>query len=122
MICPSCGYHDCVRSQRKGLLDGLATIATFRPWRCMKCKRRFYARRVAWDLMRHTNCPRCGNLELRHITNERVEKGGLRWLFRLLGVPAYRCDPCRMKFFSVRSLYRPHSEKTQATVDYSADG
>jgi hypothetical protein len=31
--------------------------------------------------------------------------GMLSWVFRLLRVPAYRCAPCRNRFFSFR-LYR----------------
>lgn len=48
------------------------------------------------------HCRRCGNLNLQRIGREHVTEGPLRWLWRPLRVPAYRCDPCRNRFFSFR--------------------
>jgi len=35
-----------------------------------------------------------------------VEEGTLVFVKRLVGFPAYRCDPCRQKFFSVLPFRR----------------
>jgi hypothetical protein len=43
-------------------------------------------------------------MDLQRISSEHG-MGMLSWIFRLLGVPAYRCAPCRNRFFSFR-LYR----------------
>ncbi|MFZ0334801.1 MAG: hypothetical protein WAN10_03420 [Candidatus Acidiferrales bacterium] len=83
----------------------------------MKCKRRFYARRVPWQFRRHAHCPRCGNLDLQHIAKDWVQEGALRWLFRLLDAPAYRCDPCRLRFFSLRRLYDARAHGTETVAD-----
>jgi uncharacterized protein with PIN domain len=77
-----------------------------RPWRCRTCELRFYAWRVAFSFSRYAHCPRCGNFELQHIARERVDEGALLFLKRFFGFPAYRCDPCRQKFFSVRPFRR----------------
>jgi hypothetical protein len=67
--------------------------------------------------MRHAHCPRCGNLELQHIAKEWVERGMLRWVFRLLDAPAYRCDPCRLRFFSLWPLHEARAQGTQTATD-----
>ncbi|MFZ3217900.1 MAG: hypothetical protein WA192_17705 [Candidatus Acidiferrales bacterium] len=54
----------------------------------------------------YAHCPRCGNFDLEHISRERVETGTLLFLKRRLGFPAYRCDPCRYRFFSARQFRR----------------
>jgi hypothetical protein len=46
----------------------------------------------------------CGNLDLQRISSDHGT-GMFSWLFRLLHFPAYRCAPCRNRFFSVR-IYR----------------
>jgi hypothetical protein len=43
-------------------------------------------------------------MDLQRISSEHG-MGMLSWIFRLFGVPAYRCAPCRNRFFSFR-LYR----------------
>lgn len=118
MICPSCGWHDCARSERRGFRDRLATWIVLRPWRCMKCKRRFYARKVAWELTGHAHCPRCGNLELESVSRERAGKGKLAQVFYLMGFSAYRCDGCRVSFYSLRPPYRPRTRRGQTVVDW----
>jgi len=52
------------------------------------------------------HCPRCGNFNLERISRERVEDGIGITLKRWLGFPAYRCDPCRHRFFSVLQFRR----------------
>jgi C4-type Zn-finger protein len=49
----------------------------------------------------HAHCPICGNLELKRISAEYVP-GHFTFLWRLLSIPAYRCEPCRHKYFSIR--------------------
>jgi transposase-like protein len=56
---------------------------------------------VAVSFSWFTHCPRCGNFDLEHISRERVGQGLILFLQRSLGFPAYRCDPCRQKFFSL---------------------
>lgn len=79
----------------------LATTAGLRPWRCRTCDNRFYAWRVAVRFVRFAHCPRCGNFDLQRLPRNRVEQARLLWLKRFLGFPAFRCDPCRLRFFSV---------------------
>jgi len=102
MICPQCRSADCFRSHRSGVLDFAFTLAGCRPWRCHTCDRRFYSWRVALSFACFAHCPRCGNFDLDHISRERVEYGAMLFVKRLLHFPAYRCDPCRERFFSIR--------------------
>jgi hypothetical protein len=46
----------------------------------------------------------CGNLDMPRISSEHG-MGTLAWFFRLFRAPAYRCAPCRNRFFSFR-IYR----------------
>ena len=106
MICPQCRSSDCFRSHREGVSDLLTTFVGLRPWRCHTCDRRFYARRVAYAFSRYAHCSKCGNFDLRRISRERVEDGTVISLKRRLGIPAYRCDLCRRRFFSILSFRR----------------
>jgi hypothetical protein len=106
MICPQCRSDNCFRSHRNGIFDFLLSGAGLRPWRCHSCEHRFHAWRVAAILERFAHCPRCGNFDIEHISRERVEEGTLIVLKRWLQFPAYRCDPCRHRFFSVREFRR----------------
>lgn len=106
MICPQCRSSDCFRSHRDGVLDLLSTLLGLRPWRCHACDRRFYAGRVACKFCYYTHCWKCGNFDLEHISRERVEQGTLLALKRWLAIPAYRCVPCRERFFSVLPFRR----------------
>lgn len=74
---------------------------SLRPWRCQACDLRFYAWTVAVPFVRYVHCPRCGNFDLQKVSRERVGPGVLNIVKRYLGFPAYRCDPCRQKFFSL---------------------
>lgn len=106
MICPQCRSAECFRSRRNRTADFLCTIFGMRPWRCHSCDKRFYARRVALVFQKYAHCPRCGNFDIDPISRERVDKGAFVFWKRLLGFPAYRCDPCRERFFSVRRFHR----------------
>jgi len=101
MICPQCRSGDCLRSHRSGITDFFGTLTRLRPWRCQACDLRFYAWTVAVPFVQYAHCPRCGNFDLQRVARERVEQGTLVMLKRLLGFPAYRCDPCRQRFFSL---------------------
>jgi len=106
MICPRCRSAECYRSHRGGITDFVASLTGTRPWRCMACELRFYAWKVAAAFSLNAHCPRCGNFNLEHISRERVEAGSMITLKRWLGFPAYRCDPCRHRFFSVKPFRR----------------
>jgi YgiT-type zinc finger domain-containing protein len=52
----------------------------------------------------HAHCPICGNLALKRISPEYVNSmTGDLW--RLLHIPAFRCEPCRHKYFSILPLH-----------------
>ena len=95
-----------MRSHRGGLADFFGTLMQLRPWRCQACNKRFYGWTVPLPFARYVHCPRCGNFDLQKIDRNRVDQGTLPSVKRFLGFPAYRCDPCRQKFFSVLSYRR----------------
>jgi len=72
------------------------------PWKCRACERRFHAWVVPPAFLLKAHCPKCGNLEIDRVARKRVEEGWLARLQRALHLPAYRCDSCRHKFFSLR--------------------
>jgi len=61
---------------------------------------------VAISFAGYAHCPRCGNFDLEHIARDRAGRGARIAVQRFLGFPAYRCDPCREKFFSLRPYRR----------------
>jgi hypothetical protein len=61
---------------------------------------------VPAQLAFYVHCPRCGNLDLQRVSRERVVEDLFAAFKRLLRIPAYRCDPCRLRFFSVRPFRR----------------
>ena len=73
------------------------------PWRCTECHARFHSRLMPLSYSFRAHCPFCGNLELKRISPEFVESP-FRIFWKVLGVPAFRCDPCRYKYFSVLPL------------------
>ena len=77
-------------------------LTGLRPWRCRTCERRFYAWAVPIRYAAYAHCRRCGNLDLQRIARDKVTEGWFRWAKRLLGFRAYRCSPCRYRFFSLR--------------------
>jgi len=106
MICPQCRSAFCFRSHRSGFVDWLFSGFGLRPWRCRACDMRFRARHVAISFVYYAHCPKCGNFDLERVGRDRVEEGTLLFLKRTLGFPAFRCDPCRHKFFSIRPFRR----------------
>ncbi len=105
MLCPNCRSTVCRRSRRRGLRDNLLSLTGLRPWRCRVCQSRFFAWLVPARWVFYVHCPTCGNLDLQHVARDRVNSG-VSWLYRRLRVPAYRCDPCRRRFFSLRRFRR----------------
>ena len=102
LICPACQSTDCRRSRRSGISDRLLGAARLMPWKCRECSHRFHSWTVRPKIVLHAHCPRCGNLAVERVARKRVEEGFLAGLQRMLRFPAYRCDPCRHKFFSLR--------------------
>ena len=100
MLCPQCRSGRCRRSRRRSWADYAISLAGLRPWRCRACSLRFQAWSVALPYLRYAHCRRCGNLDLQRVSRDHVD-GWFAWLGRLFGVPAYRCGPCRSKFFSM---------------------
>jgi hypothetical protein len=105
MNCPNCFSEECKRSHREGFIDFLIGVSGLRPWRCRDCETRFFAWSVPIRRVHYVHCRQCGNLGVKRISREYVT-GSFAWLFRILYLPAYRCAPCRYKFFSIRPLLR----------------
>src|SRR5882672_5278398 len=72
-----------------------------------------YARAVPVRNHFYAHCRICGNLELQRIAAERVP-GMISMFWRVLRIPALRCEPCRHKFFSVKPLMR-EERRVEAT-------
>jgi hypothetical protein len=104
MICPECQKNACRRSRRHGVIDAVCLFFGLRPWRCLACHRRFYAWATPVRYALYVHCARCGNLSPDRFPAKSLERNKLlaRW-----GVPAYRCDPCRNRFLSLRPMARP---------------
>src|ERR1700683_681097 len=77
--------------------------------------------RVAVTFERFAHCSKCGNFDLEHISRERVESGTLLSFKRWLHFPAYRCDPCRERFFSVRLFRRIRPSMVSSTLERPAE-
>jgi len=101
VVCPICKARECRRSRRRNLGDYALSLVGVLPWRCGTCQSRFHAHKIPFRLLLKAHCPRCGNPGLERIGSDRVEEGKMLALKRILGLPAYRCDPCRMKFYAV---------------------
>lgn len=80
-------------------------LAALKPWRCMRCRQRFYARKLARELMRYAHCPKCGNLVLHQAESSSVAPGLAATIFRTLHASAYRCDGCDLNFHSFGMPY-----------------
>jgi len=100
VLCPRCRSGRCRRSRRRSWRDYAISATGLRPWRCRTCALRFLAWSVAFAFLRFAHCRRCGNLDLQRVSRGHVD-GWFAWLFRMARVPAYRCAPCRNRFFSV---------------------
>jgi hypothetical protein len=97
---------------------GAAAMASLftglRPWRCRACDSRFYAWAAPIGYIWYVHCGLCGNMDLQRISSEHG-MGLFSWVYRLFRLPAYRCAPCRNRFFSFR-IYR-RIVPTQQTVE-----
>ncbi len=82
-------------------MDYLVGATRLRPWRCRACYMRFYAWAAPVEYVWYVHCDLCGNMDVQRISNE-YGMGMFAWLFRLMRFPAYRCPPCRYRFFSIR--------------------
>jgi len=91
--------------------DYVVGIARLRPWRCRACDARFYAWATSIGYVWYVHCGMCGNLDVQRISSEHG-MGMLSWIYRLFRFPAYRCAPCRNRFFSFR-IYRRITPKQQ---------
>ena len=100
MTCPVCKGKDTRRSRRQNAADYVLSVFGVYPWRCRDCRARFYARLMNLSDTLHAHCPICGNVELKRISPEHVDTP-LGFIWSMLRVPAYRCEPCRHKYFSV---------------------
>jgi hypothetical protein len=100
MICPICQKTDVRRSRRQTIADHMMSIFGVYPWRCVSCQARFHSRAMPLGHLIRAHCPFCGNLELRRISPDLVT-APFSGVWRLFKIPAFRCDPCRHKYFSV---------------------
>jgi C4-type Zn-finger protein len=114
MNCPVCKSNDARRSRRQGAADYFFSIFGLYPWRCKKCETRFYSRLMSLSDSLHAHCPICGNPDLKRISADHVDTT-FAFLWRRLSVPAYRCEPCRHKYFSVRPQRTTHREMAGVT-------
>ncbi len=116
MICPRCQSDACRRSHRSGAADLFCSLFVLRPWRCRACELRFFAWKVPIRYALYVHCPKCGKMDMQRIARERVDEGMFLWLKRIIGFKAYRCDPCRTRFFSTRDV-SPHSSRARRSGD-----
>jgi hypothetical protein len=58
----------------------------------------------------HAHCPICGNLALKRISPEHVD-AVFGFIWRKLHIPAFRCEPCRHKYFSILPLQQQPKEQ-----------
>ena len=114
MICPRCNHPECRRSHRSGFGDYAVSVFGLRPWRCAECGRRFFGTQVAIRYMLRAHCSRCGNLDLQRISG-RYGEGEFKFLWRRLGVPAYRCPNCRKHLYSWLPRKRTSRPTSQTT-------
>ena len=106
MNCPICKHVSARRSRRQTTADYILSAIGVYPWRCKSCRARFHARVMTLSNSLHAHCPICGNLALKRISSEHVDSlFGFVW--RNLRIPAFRCGPCRHKYFSVLPLHQP---------------
>ena len=116
MICPICKGNDSRRSRRQSAGDYILSVFGVYPWRCHDCHGRFHARLMPLGDSVRVHCPICGNQDVKRIAPEHVESP-MGFLWRLLRVPAYRCPPCRHKYFSVRLRRDEEAEQQLTSAD-----
>jgi C4-type Zn-finger protein len=113
MTCPLCHQDSARRSRRHSITDYLLSAAGVYPWRCQGCNARFYARLMPLSHSLRAHCPVCGNLALKRISADYVDSlSGPLW--RFLRIPAFRCEPCRYKYFSILPMYREANKEAEA--------
>ena len=105
MICPRCHSESSRRSRRQRFSDFALSFLRLRPWRCRACDLRYFAWTVPIGYLPYVHCTKCGNLDMQRISSDYVE-GVFAWIFRMIHIPAYRCAPCRHRFFSVLRYQR----------------
>jgi C4-type Zn-finger protein len=103
MKCPICKQEGARRSRRQTTADYILSAIGVYPWRCQSCGARFHARLMSLSNSLHAHCPICGNLALKRISPEHVDSM-FGFLWRNLHIPAFRCEPCRHKYFSILPL------------------
>ncbi len=102
--CPKCGSSRVRRSRRSSLREYLAGFLLFHPYRCRECHHRFLSAQKRLQELFYARCPRCGNQNLERIAARKVPVRWFRTVSRLIPRRAYRCDPCRWRFFDLRRL------------------
>jgi hypothetical protein len=115
MVCPFCNSAECRRSRRRTLLDYLAGVFGGVPWRCSRCSKRFRSRATPLAHLLAAHCAICGNVQLKRISGD-LPEGLTAPFWRALGVPAFRCIPCRHKFFSALPVSKD-IEETEYKID-----
>jgi C4-type Zn-finger protein len=103
MNCPICKQNGARRSRRQTSAEYVLGAIGVYPWRCKGCGARFHARLMSLNNALHAHCPICGNPALKRIAPEHVNTL-LGFIWRTLRVPAFRCEPCRYKYFSILPL------------------
>lgn len=115
MICPTCRAANCRRSRRRSIIDFFASLYGSVPWRCARCNTRFRSRQLSLRHWLCAHCAICGNLDLKRISPDLIN-GFAASLWRLLGLPAFRCIPCRNKFFTLLPLSKETVEETEYKI------
>jgi C4-type Zn-finger protein len=114
MTCPVCKSSAARRSRRQHFGDYVFSVLGVYPWRCKECESRFYARLMPLGDSLRAHCPICGNPDLKRISADYVDSP-LAFLWRKLSIPAYRCEPCRHKYFSVKPCRSKDHELVHST-------
>jgi hypothetical protein len=122
VICPQCRTEDARRSKRRGVKDAVYSWFGTRPWRCKICNRRFHAWTIPVELVAFAHCPRCGNVRLQRVGRDRAAHGIKLAFAQVFQLPAYRCDPCRLKFFTIRPVLKILSKQPVAKNEEDASG
>jgi C4-type Zn-finger protein len=112
MTCPICKQAGARRSRRQNLADYVISSVGVYPWRCNECHARFHARLMPLSNSLHAHCPICGNPALKRISADYVDSL-FGFLWRKLHVPAFRCEPCRYKYFSILPLQRTQEREAE---------
>jgi hypothetical protein len=112
MTCLICKQPGARRSRRNGLADYVLSLLGLYPWRCSSCHSRFHARLMPLSHTFRSHCPICGNLDVKRISPDFVNHP-LSLAYRVLRIPAFRCEPCRHKYFSMLPQRRMEEESVR---------